>query len=74
MDTELSVLLEKLGLDVAVNSALLNQDGELGRVLSIVKGIELGKTDFILPDNLSASEVSALYLQAMQFAESLDLS
>ena len=74
MDTKLSVLLEKLGLDVAVHSALLNQDGELGQALSIVKGIELGKTDFSLPDNLSASEASALYLQAMQFAESLDLS
>ena len=73
MDTELSVLLEKLGLDPAVHSALLNQDGELGQALSIVKGIELGKTDFSLPDNLSASEASALYLQAMQFAESLDL-
>ncbi|MEA1987626.1 MAG: EAL domain-containing protein [Pseudomonadota bacterium] len=73
MDTELSVLLEKLGLDAAVHSALLNQDGELGQALNIVKGIELGKTDFSLPDNLSASEASALYLQAMQFAESIDL-
>ena len=73
MDTELSVLLEKLGLDAAVHSALLNQDGELGLALNIVKGIELGKTDFSLPGNLSASEVSALYLQAMQFAESIDL-
>lgn len=74
MDTELSVLLEKLGLDAAVHSALLHQNGELGQALSMVKGIELGKTDFSLPDNLSASEASALYLQAMQFAESLDLS
>jgi EAL and modified HD-GYP domain-containing signal transduction protein len=72
MDTKLSVLLEKLGLDSAVHTALLAEEGELGQVLTMVKGLELGKTDFVLPEGISASEVSALYLQAMQFAESID--
>jgi len=73
MDTKLSVLLEKLGLDPAVHAALIAQEGELGQVLTVVKGLELGKTDISLPEGINATEVSALYLQAMQFAESLDL-
>ncbi|BCN94286.1 hypothetical protein THMIRHAM_20710 [Thiomicrorhabdus immobilis] len=73
MDTELSVLLDKLGLDNAIHDALLEQTGDLGLVLKVVKGLEQGQTDFVLPDNMSASELSALYLEAMRFAEAIDL-
>ncbi|WP_029408382.1 EAL and HDOD domain-containing protein [Thiomicrorhabdus sp. Milos-T2] len=73
MDTELSVLLEKLGLDDAIYLALLKQEGDLGIVLAAVKAMEQGKTDFELPANISATELSGLYLEAMQFAETIDL-
>lgn len=73
MDTKLSLLLEKLGLDSQVHSALIEEEGDLGCVLSLVKGMERGRTDLALPNGLTATEASTLYLEAMKFAESIDL-
>lgn len=71
MDTELSQLLEKLSLETALQDALLQGTGIMGVVLLAVKSLEQGSTDFVLPGDLSGIELSKLYLQAMQFAESL---
>ncbi len=73
MDTDLAELLDKLGLDVHLHKALLNGEGMLGLALNAVKGLEQGRTDFEIPAGLSASELSTFYLQAIQFAESLEL-
>ena len=73
MDTDLAELLDKLQLDAYLNKALLKGEGVLGLPLNAVKGLELGQTDFEIPVGLSASELSTFYLQAMQFAESLEL-
>ncbi len=71
MDSELEVLLEKLGLETAIEQALLQEEGELGVVLSLVKGLEKGDTGMQMPENLSPSQASSCYLQAMKFAESM---
>lgn len=73
MDSEMAMLLEKLGLENTMNEALLAERGVLGEVLHIVKGLEQGQTDMTLPQPLTASQVSRFYLQSMQFAESIDL-
>ncbi|WP_040727484.1 EAL and HDOD domain-containing protein [Thiomicrorhabdus sp. Kp2] len=73
MDAELSSLIKKLGLEPMVEAALLEEQGDLGHVLTMVKGLEQGKTDFIVPDSITATEASNLYLKAMQFAENVDL-
>ena len=73
MDAQLDELLGKLALDKPIESALLELKGEMGEVLALVKGLEQGKTDLRLPNGLNATEVSNLYLQAMKFAESIEL-
>ena len=73
MDTHLSGMIKKLGLEKSIESALLEEQGDLGHVLTMVKGLEQGRTDFFVPDSITATEVSALYLKAMEFAENVDL-
>lgn len=73
MDSELSVLITKLGLESSVEAALLKEQGVLGQVLTMVKALEQGKTDFLVPEGMTPTSASTMYLQAMQFAESVDL-
>lgn len=73
MDSDLASLLEKLRLDPAISSALLEQKGELGKALVMVKAMEYGQTGFEIPDGLTATDVSEIYLHAMQFADSVKL-
>lgn len=74
MDTPLDTLLAELNFDEAIKQALLNHSGSLGTTLVAVKGIEQGRTDFELPKNVTALELSKLYLEAMEFANKVDLS
>lgn len=71
MDSGMETLLANMTLAQPVERALLNYEGQLGRVLSIVKSLEQGQTDFELPGELSATDLSMMYLQAMQFSESV---
>ena len=71
MDSNLETLLGKLGLEDSLEKALLKEEGEHGLVLALVKGLEKGRTDMNLPDDLNASEVSSCYLEAMKFAENI---
>ncbi|WP_321325836.1 EAL and HDOD domain-containing protein [Thiomicrorhabdus sp.] len=73
MDTELTTLIKQLGLEPRIEMALLKEQGDLGQVLTMVKGLERGKTDFIVPKDLTPTEVSNMYLQAMKFADSVDV-
>lgn len=74
MDTPLQELLVELNFDDTIKRALLEQSGSLGVTLLAAKGIERGRTDFALPQGISASELSKFYLEAMEFANKLDLS
>uniref|UniRef100_Q31JF5 Diguanylate phosphodiesterase n=1 Tax=Hydrogenovibrio crunogenus (strain DSM 25203 / XCL-2) TaxID=317025 RepID=Q31JF5_HYDCU len=74
MDTPLQELLAELNFDDTIKRALLEQSGSLGVTLVAAKGIERGRTDFALPQGISASELSKFYLEAMEFANKLDLS
>lgn len=74
MNLELSVLLEKLSLDETIVTALKGGDNAPGLALKAVKGLEQGRTDFVLPHGITATELSKLYLQAMQFPLQMDLS
>lgn len=71
MDSKLETLLSKLGLENNLEQALLKEEGEHGLLLTLVKGLEKGRTDMNLPDDMNASEVSSCYLEAMKFAENI---
>ncbi len=73
MDAELSDLVSKLGLDKEIKLALLEERGKLGLALSLVKNVEKGGASFTLPGSITATELSQLYVQAMRFAEQVDL-
>jgi len=67
-------LLEKLKLESHVEQALLNYDGLMGETLELVVGLERGRTDMKVPPSISIGEASHCYLQAMQFAKSVNLA
>lgn len=73
MDTALEELLAQMKFDTTLTAALVKGEGNLGLVLTAAKALEKGKTDFTMPPNVSATEMSKFYLEAMQFAESIDL-
>lgn len=73
MDAELEVLLEKLGLERSIESALLEGQGELGQVLTLVKGLEQGRTDLPVPEGVTPSDISKMYLRSMKFSDSIGL-
>lgn len=73
MDAELEVLLEKLGLERSIESALLEGQGELGQVLNLVKGLEQGRTDLPVPEGVTPSDISKMYLRSMKFSDSIGL-
>ncbi len=73
MDLSLDDLLKELNFEDSIKKALLEEHGSLGVALSAVKAIEQGQTDFELPKNLTPSELSRLYLMAMEFSHSIDL-
>lgn len=74
MDTPLEILLAELNFDETVKQALLAHAGSLGSTLMAVKSLEQGRTDFELPKTITASELSKIYLEAMEFSNQLDLS
>jgi c-di-GMP phosphodiesterase len=69
MDQTLDDLLAKLNLDEQITQALLDGTNTAGVILKSVRGIEQGRTDFVLPASCSATDLSACYLQAMQFTQ-----
>ncbi|MPQ77197.1 EAL and HDOD domain-containing protein [Hydrogenovibrio sp. JE_KL2] len=73
MDQPLAELLSELNFDAKIKEALIKGTGSLGRALKAVKAMEASKMDFELPDGLTPSEISQMYLEAMQFTESLKL-
>lgn len=73
MDVSLEDLLVQMKFDQRISKALLEQHGSLGVCLKAVMSIEKGEVGFELPKGLSATEVTKFYLEAMQFAESIDL-
>lgn len=74
MDTPLETVLAELNFDENVKQALLAHAGSLGSTLMAVKSLEQGRTDFELPKTITASELSKIYLEAMEFSNQLDLS
>jgi len=70
MDMELGDLLGKLKLDEHIVNALIGeQPSNLKLCLAAVKAFEQGKTNFNRPHNLSATQLSQNFLQAMQFSQ-----
>jgi len=72
MDAPLSDLVQKLGLEEEIQQGILEHKGKLGCTLKIVKALESGQVGFEMPEGVSGTELSQLYLQAMQFAEQLE--
>lgn len=74
MDSELTELLDKLKLDSRLVNALIGeQPSNLKMSLNAIKAMERGQTDFEIPQNMSATELSQLYLQAMHFSQQVYL-
>lgn len=73
MDASLSDLLAQLNFDEKIKQALVDAKGVLGVTLAAVKAMEQCQTDFELPDGLTPSELSKCYLEAMEFANQVDL-
>jgi len=73
MDQSLDDLLKELNFERSIKQALLEEHGSLGVALKAVKAIEQGQTDFELPKKLTPSELSRLYLLAMEFSQNMDL-
>lgn len=72
MDTELKELLQQMKLDEPLIEALTSATPtKLGIPLCIIKELEMGSTQFEVPNNITGQEISNIYLQAMQFAESV---
>lgn len=69
MDSGMEALLSNMALAKPIESALLNYEGSLGKILGIVKSLEQGRTDFELPNELSATDLTSMYIKAMQFSE-----
>lgn len=74
MDLDLETLLESLHLDEKIVDALSGKNNPPGIVLKAVKGIEQGQTSFKLPKDCTPTELSNLYLQAMQFSQHVNLN
>lgn len=74
MDIALEDLLSQMKFDQRISKALLEKDGSLGIALHAVIAMERGEVNFVLPKGLSGTELSKFYLEAMQFAESVNLN
>lgn len=74
MDAPLDELLSELHFDPKIKAALTDQHGSLGVALNAVKSMEAGATDFELPKGLTASDLSKMYLEAMEFTNKIDLN
>jgi len=73
MDQPLDEILSGLSFKEEIKSALLNKTGNLGKALATVKNIESRKNDFIPPAGLTPSEVTKIYLEAMEFTNKLNI-
>lgn len=73
MDASLEELLGQLNFDPKIKAALVDSHGSLGVALNAAKAVEQGEIDFELPNGLTPAELSKLYLEAMEFANSVDL-
>lgn len=73
MDKPLKELITELNFSKEIINALLSHQGNLGVTLNAVKKIELGSMDYEMPVGLDATDLAKLYLEAMSFANSLDL-
>lgn len=73
MDQSMKELLKDLSFDKIVEDALVSSAGNLGKALIAVREIENGSTSFEPPVNLTPTEVSKIYLQAIEFTNNLNL-
>lgn len=73
MDQSMKELLKDLSFDTIVEDALVSSAGNLGKALIAVREIENRSTSFEPPANLTPTEVSKIYLQAIEFTNNLNL-
>jgi EAL and modified HD-GYP domain-containing signal transduction protein len=75
MDQPLEEILADLAFDEKIKQALLEEEKNgLAKTLNTVKQIEAGYIPITTHSGLSATEISAIYLQAMEFANKVDLA
>lgn len=75
LDQPLEEILADLAFDEKIKQALLEEEKNgLAKTLNTVKQIEAGYIPITTHSGLSATEISAIYLQAMEFANKVDLA
>lgn len=70
VDQPLSKLVEQMPLSPDLESALLEGKGDMGLVLRAVVAYEQARFERIAPIGLQVDELSEMYLEALQWAES----
>lgn len=70
MDQDMTSLIEGLPLAENIKAALLNKEGELGKILRCVLAYESGDWNNANYDKLSIDEIRGCYLAALEWASS----
>ncbi len=70
MDQDMASLIKDLPLSENIKAALLNCDGQLGKILRCTLAYESGDWENANHDNLSINEIRNCYLEALQWASS----
>ena len=71
LDAPLEELLSKLHLADPVREALLNRQGEMGRLLAAVIDLQRGEPAALASLGLAAEQVNALHAEAIRWAEAV---
>lgn len=71
MQQPMAELIKKLPFSPEISSAILNHSGHMGRMLSLVKSIELGRYEPSLNPDIEESWVNDSYLKAVRWTHEL---
>ncbi len=74
MDTTISDLTENLPISEAIQRALLNHEGELGRLYGSVLAYESGNWDALNQLGIDSTVITDSYLRAIVWAEESAMS
>ena len=65
LDQSLQVLISDLNLAEEIQLALLEEEGSLGEMLSIVKAYEKGEWDSLADPKITAKDLNDIYLETL---------
>lgn len=69
LDRPLSEVLEKIPLSEEANRALVEHEGDLGRILEAVEGYERGDWEAVEKQQIDSTEICIAYIEAVEWAD-----